>query len=73
MFELERKKRKFVLMTTILAALGTGILVGLVFTAFKLPLPAPPAWAGVAGIVGILLGSKLWAQLIGPWAGRFFG
>ncbi|MDB4454265.1 XapX domain-containing protein, partial [bacterium] len=33
-------------MTTIFAALGTGAIVGLIFSALKLPLPAPPVWAG---------------------------
>ncbi|MGC6427097.1 MAG: XapX domain-containing protein [Akkermansiaceae bacterium] len=60
-------------MTTILAALATGLLVGLIFTALKLPLPAPAVWSGVAGIVGILLGSKIWEGVIAPWLGRFFG
>ncbi|MEN8736392.1 MAG: XapX domain-containing protein [Akkermansiaceae bacterium] len=51
-------------MTTILAAIGTGLLVGLIFSALKLPLPAPPVWAGVAGIVGIFLGGELWRILV---------
>jgi len=40
-----------VILTTI-----TGFMVGLIFTRFKLPIPAPPNLAGVMGIVGILLG-----------------
>ncbi|MDB4500586.1 DUF1427 family protein [Akkermansiaceae bacterium] len=55
-------------MTTILAAIGTGLLVGLIFSAFKLPLPAPPVWAGIAGIVGIFLGGELWKAVVS----RFF-
>lgn len=54
---------------TILAALGTGILVGLIFAALKLPLPAPPVWAGIAGIVGIFLGGEIWKEI----STRFFG
>ena len=48
---------------TAFASLGTGLIVGLLFTAFKLPLPAPPVLAGVMGIVGIWGGSKLWPFL----------
>ncbi|MDA7935375.1 DUF1427 family protein [Akkermansiaceae bacterium] len=50
-------------MTTIFAALGTGAIVGLIFSALKLPLPAPPVWAGIAGIVGIFLGGELWKMV----------
>lgn len=38
-----------------LAAL-TGVIVGIVFAIFKLPIPAPPTFAGIAGIIGIFLG-----------------
>ncbi len=47
-------------MTLALASLGTGLIVGLIFTAFKLPLPAPPVIEGILGIFGIWAGSKLW-------------
>lgn len=39
-------------------ALVTGVITGIVFTFLKLPLPAPPAIPGIAGILGIFLGSK---------------
>ncbi|MDB4435940.1 DUF1427 family protein [Akkermansiaceae bacterium] len=68
MFELGQKRRDALEMTTILAAIGTGLLVGLIFSAFKLPLPAPPVWAGIAGIVGIFLGGELWKAVVS----RFF-
>ncbi|MFQ3546358.1 DUF1427 family protein [Halobacillus rhizosphaerae] len=51
-------------MKEIILALITGFIVGLVFAAFKLPIPAPPAFAGVAGIVGIYLGFKVFAWMI---------
>lgn len=54
---------------TILGALGTGILVGLIFSGLKLPLPAPPVWAGIAGIVGIFLGGEIWKMI----SERFLG
>lgn len=48
-------------------SLVTGAVVGVVFTLFKLPLPAPPVLSGILGIVGIYLGSKLV-----EWFGKFF-
>jgi XapX domain-containing protein len=46
------------------ASFGTGLFVGLLFTALKLPLPAPPVLAGVLGIVGIWAGGQLWPLLV---------
>lgn len=46
------------MMKLTILALVTGVITGVLFTFFKLPLPAPPALPGVAGIVGIFLGSK---------------
>lgn len=40
---------------TLMATL-TGLIVGVVFSKLKLPLPAPPQLAGVMGVVGIYLG-----------------
>jgi len=37
-------------------ALLAGFIVGVVFKALKLPLPAPPVLAGILGILGIYLG-----------------
>lgn len=48
----------------------TGFIVGFIFALFKLPIPAPPALAGVAGIVGIYLGFKAFEQ-ISPWLQNF--
>jgi len=54
--------------STVLLALLAGFLVGVVFTAVKLPLPAPPALAGIMGIVGIFLGGMACQWIIN----RFF-
>ncbi|MBU2919042.1 DUF1427 family protein [Psychrosphaera sp. F3M07] len=43
-------------MAEILTALAIGVLVGLIFSFFKLPLPAPPVLSGIVGIFGIYLG-----------------
>ncbi|MFT4415347.1 XapX domain-containing protein [Fredinandcohnia humi] len=58
-------------MKEVLLALLTGVIVGFLFALFKLPIPAPPALAGVTGIVGVYLGFKLFQWLapllhIGP-------
>lgn len=58
-------------MKEVVLALITGFIVGIIFAAFKLPIPAPPAFAGVAGIIGIYLGFKVMA-MIGPSLPEFF-
>ncbi|MGV3489665.1 MAG: XapX domain-containing protein [Tuberibacillus sp.] len=45
-------------MKVVLLALVTGFVVGFIFALLKLPIPAPPALAGVVGIIGIYLGFK---------------
>lgn len=37
-------------------ALLAGAALGFIFVKLKLPIPAPPVLAGIAGIVGIWLG-----------------
>ncbi|GGD00889.1 XapX domain-containing protein [Pontibacillus salipaludis] len=57
-------------MKVIFLSIITGFLVGFIFALFKLPIPAPPALAGVTGIVGIYLGFKAYEQvspLIESW------
>jgi len=46
-------------MQEVILALIAGALVGFLFALIKLPIPAPPALAGVMGIVGVYLGFKL--------------
>ncbi|MYL20286.1 DUF1427 family protein [Halobacillus litoralis] len=55
----------------VLLALLTGFVVGLLFAAVKLPIPAPPAFAGVAGIIGIYLGFKVYGW-VGPMLTELF-
>ncbi len=48
-------------MSEVFIALLVGIVTGLIFSIFKLPIPAPPAppvLPGIIGIVGVYLGSK---------------
>jgi XapX domain-containing protein len=58
-------------MKTVILAIVTGFLVGFIFALFKLPIPAPPALAGIAGIVGIYLGFKAFTS-IQPWIESVF-
>jgi XapX domain-containing protein len=43
-------------MKEIVLSILTGFGCGIVFAAFRLPVPAPPVFAGVAGIIGLWLG-----------------
>lgn len=43
-------------MMNYLIPLITGMLCGVVFTIFKLPIPAPPSIYGIIGIFGVYLG-----------------
>jgi XapX domain-containing protein len=46
-------------MKDVLLSTLTGFGCGIVFAAFKLPVPAPPVFAGVAGIIGLWIGYYL--------------
>ncbi|WP_132944576.1 DUF1427 family protein [Tumebacillus sp. BK434] len=46
-------------MKVLILSLITGIVVGVLFTLMRLPLPAPPVLSGILGIVGIWLGAKI--------------
>jgi XapX domain-containing protein len=56
-------------MREVVLALVTGVIVGFLFALLRLPIPAPPAFAGVTGIVGVYLGFKLftWVSPLLPW------
>lgn len=54
-------------MSEIALALLAGLLVGLLFSAIKLPIPAPPVLSGVAGIVGIYLGGVVYQWILQTW------
>jgi XapX domain-containing protein len=54
-------------MKEVILSLLTGMMVGFLFALLRLPIPAPPALAGVTGIVGIYLGVKLF-----QWLAPFF-
>ena len=52
-------RMKEIIMTTL-----TGAGVGAVFALFKLPVPAPPEFAGVMGIVGLWIGYGMVGKLL---------
>lgn len=43
----------------------TGFICGIVFAFLDLPIPAPPVFAGIAGIIGIWLGFLVVAHFQG--------
>ena len=51
-------------MKEIIFSVLTGFGCGVVFAAFKLPVPAPPVFAGVAGIIGLWLGYDIVVRVI---------
>jgi XapX domain-containing protein len=55
----EEDKMKDILLSTL-----TGFGCGVVFAAFKLPVPAPPVFAGVAGIVGLWAGYAILIKVL---------
>jgi XapX domain-containing protein len=54
-------------MYEVLLALGVGIVVGLIFSFLKLPLPAPPALAAVMGVAGIYFGGEIFKWIAEHW------
>jgi XapX domain-containing protein len=57
-------KRNIIKMKDILLSSITGFGCGVVFAAFKLPVPAPPVFAGVAGIIGLWIGFTVLTNVI---------
>lgn len=51
-------------MRDILLTTLTGIGVGAIFSLLKLPIPAPPVFAGLMGIVGLWIGYALVTRII---------
>jgi XapX domain-containing protein len=50
---------KEILMTT-----SVGAITGAIFSAFKLPIPAPPVFAGLMGIVGLWIGYAIVTRIM---------
>lgn len=46
-------------MTEIMLSTLAGVIIGLVYTAIKLPIPAPPVFSGVMAIAGVWFGHHL--------------
>ena len=54
-------------MYEILAALGAGIAVGVIFSFLKLPLPSPPVFSAVVGIFGVYFGGVVYKFIVEHW------
>lgn len=52
-------------MKEILLSTVTGVVVGVIFSILKFPIPAPPTLAGIMGVVGIFLGYILTQMFMG--------
>ena len=46
-------------MSEAVLAMAGGLIVGVIFSAVKLPLPAPPTLPGILGAVGMFVGYQL--------------
>ncbi|MCQ1060583.1 XapX domain-containing protein [Photobacterium sp. DNB23_23_1] len=51
-------------MSEVLLALVAGFIVGILFSAIKLPIPAPPVLSGVMGIVGVYGGGVAYQWIV---------
>lgn len=51
-------------MQEVLLATLAGFIVGVLFSAIKLPIPAPPVLSGIMGIVGVYLGAQAYQFII---------
>ncbi|MGF1691366.1 XapX domain-containing protein [Photobacterium kagoshimensis] len=51
-------------MGEVLLSIFAGFIVGMLFSAIKLPIPAPPVLSGVMGIVGVYLGGISYQWII---------
>jgi len=56
--------RKVARMRDIFMTTFVGAVVGGVFSAFKLPIPAPPVFAGLMGIVGLWIGYAIVTKVL---------
>ncbi len=55
-------------MNEVFLATVTGFAVGILFSFFRLPIPAPPVLPGVMGIAGVYLGHVVFQEYLS----RFF-
>ena len=51
-------------MNEVLLAVIAGFIVGVLFSAIKLPIPAPPVLPGVMGIVGVYAGGVAYQWIV---------
>lgn len=56
--------RRLEMMRDIFMTTMVGAITGAIFSAFKLPIPAPPVFAGLMGIVGLWIGYALVSKVM---------
>ncbi len=60
-------KKEGLEMNEMILAFIAGVVVGFLFAWIKLPIPAPPALAGVLGIFGVYAGYQLFVFVSAYW------
>ena len=50
-------------MIQLLQCLGIGLIIGVIFTLLRLPVPVPHGWGGLLGLAGMFVGGEI-AELI---------
>lgn len=51
-------------MVELLICLAVGLVIGAIFSLFKLPLPVPHGWGGVLGLVGMFIGGQIIEMIV---------
>jgi XapX domain-containing protein len=51
-------------MIELLICLVVGLIIGAIFSLFKLPVPVPHGWGGVIGLIGMFIGGRIVEILI---------
>lgn len=51
-------------MINLLLCLGAGLLIGIIFTLLKLPVPVPHGLGGILGLIGMFAGGIIGGKII---------
>lgn len=51
-------------MLHLLLCLGAGLLIGVVFSLLRLPVPVPHGWGGLVGLFGMFIGETIYRKII---------
>ncbi|MDR2476415.1 MAG: XapX domain-containing protein [Treponema sp.] len=51
-------------MIHLLSCLGSGIVIGIIFSLLRLPLPVPHGWGGLIGLAGMFAGGIIGGKIV---------